>query len=299
MGRTQKQRKKVLPSPGFFKDAQVLENRGSHIIDTIAWHTFLTLDSKVEDFLNKCFQIRKSVGIPKLNPKEDLLSIKNHSNGYGPFIPKGLCLGVGSHFLYEHQNVQEIVYKLIYNNILIPFKFSHNIYPAIEYIVLYKDFINTPIFANPCLFDLFIHKNDELFRTPLSIEDINFLREKNRLYTVKTSRASKAQVKELEKRNLLIDKLSRNKARPPKNAAFRIAAFNVFSEMKHAYKENFLSELEEKDDLSRFIKNQIEVFKEEYKKLKDSGFSYEEKLSDKSIHNRLKKLHLEYKKLCK
>jgi hypothetical protein len=287
-----KQRKKIPDRSGNFKYKDVLDRKEQHREDFVDWQLFLTYDEKIEAFVKTCSTIRKAIGNPVLNPNTDLMG---SNYGYGPFMPKNWNLGVASQYLWDHPELEEVLHKLIYNNVLVPQGWSYNFYPIVEYIILYKDVPKDTFFANPCLFELFKHNPNELLRVKISTSDINFLRERVRLFFVKNTKATKDQASKLEEANNIIDILTLRRKHLPKNVAFKICAFRVFQNMGNVKAGERI--IEGDFDSNNFLKNQIEEFRNEYERWKNSGLPFQKKVPDKTIHNALKKLHGEYLEL--
>ncbi len=287
-----KQRKKIPNRSGNFMHKDVIDRKEQHYEDLVDWHLFLTSDEKIEAFTKICSTVRKLAGIPVLNPKIDLI---DSDYGYGPFMPKNWNLGVASRYLWDHPEVEDVLHKLIYNNILVPQGWSYNFYPIVEYFILYKEPAEDTIFANPCLFELFKHNPNELLRVKISTSDINFLRERVRLFFVKNTKATKEQSKKLEEANNIIDILTLRRKHLPKNVAFKICAFRIFQNMGNVKVSERI--VEGDFDSNNFLKNQIGEFRNEYARWENSGLPYQKRISDKTIHNALKKLHREYLEL--
>ena len=287
-----KQRKKIPDRSGNFKYKDVIDRKEQHNEDFVDWQLFLTCDKKLDAFVKTCSTIRKFVGIPALNPRIDLIS---SNYGYGPFIPKNWNLGVASQYLWDHPSLENVLHNLIYNNVLVPRGWSYNFYPIVEYLILYKDIPNATFFANPCLFELFKDNPNELLRVKISISDVNFLRERVRLFLVKNTKATKKQSENLEEVNNTIDILTSKRKHLPKNVAFKICAFKTFQNMGDIKAEKRI--VEDGFDSNSFLKNQIEEFRNEYERWENSGLPFQKKVSDKTIHNALKKLHREYLEL--
>ncbi len=290
--RRRRQRRKVPERAGNFKYKDVFDRKEQHHEDFIDWELFFTYDENIDNFISKCFLIRKTLGIPTLKPTEDLFGSEY---GYGPFIPKNWNLGVASKYLWDNPEIDDVLHKLIYNNILVPNGWSYNFYPFVEYIILYRDIPKAIFFANPCLFELFKENPNELLRVKIATSDINFLRERARLTIVKNTKATNEQSKKLEAINNTLDILRLRRKHLPKNVAFKISAFRTFQEMGNIKAEMHIKEGD--FDSNHFLKNQIEDFRLEYSRWEKSGLPFQKKLSDKTIHNALKKLHVEYSKL--
>ena len=294
MGSIRKQRRKIPDREGNWKSRHVLDRKDIHKEDWVDWLIFLTLEDKRKALGMKLFEIKTTLGIPNLDPTIDCMAAET---GYGPFmLREHWGLRPYSHFILDDDFEADALHKLIYNNILIPYRWSYNFYPFLEYIVLYGEEPTTPMYANPNLFLLYKENWRELCRTPQSMSDINFLREQTRLHILgDRKQANDKESKVLEFHNRFFDLLANAKKTSPKNIAFKICAFRVFRDMQPSL------ELErEKDaeyDSDHFLKNQISIFKEYYKEWKDHPFYTESNLSDESIHNRLKKQYREYKKL--
>jgi hypothetical protein len=230
--------------------------------------------------------------LPVLDADIDLMG---STAGYGPFLAKDRHLGVASRYIWDNPGVEEVLSRLIYNNILIPQKWSYNFYPFVEYIILYGKTPNTIFYANPCLFEIFKQNPNELLRVKISTSDINFLRERIKVFFVKGEKATKEEVGKLGEYNDIIDILTLRRKCLPKNIALKISAFRIFRDMGKVHLNERIKE--DGFDSNNFLKNQIEDFKIEYKKWEKSSLPFQPKMTDKSIHNSLKKLHSEYLKL--
>lgn len=289
-----KQRKKIPVRKEDFGHKWVFDRHERHLEDLVEWEIFQTQEKKMLDLLSIVALIRNLAKIPSLKPQKDLISVNEH--GYGPYVPKSYSLGVLSHYLWKNKGVEDLLHKLIRTNILVPYRWSYNFYPVIEYMVLYGKLpSNEYFYANPMLFELFKDRPKELLRTGISTSDIRFLRERLRRFCISGKKATKEGVKILERYNEMIDVISLRRQHLPKNIAFKICAFRLFREVSVSRKQEQIVEGDFNSD--HFIKNQIEDFKTLYSEWSDSGFPYNPHLTDKSIHNALKKLHSEYKEL--
>jgi hypothetical protein len=262
------------------KKARPIDRSDRAFIDNDNLEVFWSINTLRKGFLKKTEDTRKVLGIDILNPAKDILITKlGHK---GPlFVPKSLYVGVNSLFLRNNPKTAESLRKLIHSNILIPFNWSYNFYPFIEYYILYGKKSPEPIKPNPKQFQLILKYHRELGRNTYTKSDIAFLKQQA---VIERSENPK-RLREIETIVLAVDNIIKlkNTERRSKNLTLKTIAFKVFeniptdtepSEVRQLIKENLYEiveayqgddKLTEKQE-SDFISN-LKMLYKEYLKL--------------------------------
>lgn len=259
------------------KKAKPIDRSNRFYIDNWNLRVFWSIWKFREDFMARAERVRQLLEIPILTPTEDRFVQSEKSKRPPVFAPKSLYIGVNSEFLRNDPIIAKKIEKAIYNNFLVPYNWSFNYYPFVEYYLLYGKPTAVPIKPNPRQFQLILKYNKELGRGRYTKCDIAFLRQQAVIEKIRNPK----QQKRIETITTLLPIL-KNTDRRPKNPQLKVLAFNHFSKLDAGNTGE-----------SRFLADQG------YSILESSLGDKEElteltKQEQKKLHQIVRKLHVEY-----
>lgn len=242
-------------------------------------------------FTNKADLIRDKLGLPDLKPSDD---IKKGA----VFGQKLLYIGVMSDYLYKHPNVAKKLEKMIYTHFLVPFDWSYNFYPFVEYFILYEKITHKKIKPNPLLLNLILTRKKELGRNRYTKSDIEFLKQRARVLIGATDKRSTKKQHEQIKIIELILKTRISKERPPRHLALKFLCFDIFNDLSKD-KNVYLSKDENKYNqyLKAFAPELVDSYNDFFKHEISANFN--KPLNEKQAYLALKRYHPEYKNVLK
>lgn len=293
-----KGRKTYGPRFTILQRAQLLENtkiqpidrKDRYFIDNWKLETLWTSEGFRKNFIARVGLVQNLLKIPHLALEQDLLSKRS------VFVPKRLHMGVNSLYLYQYAENANRLEKLIYVNFLVPFNWSYNFYPFIEYFILYGKRTNISITPNPKQLELILSKHKELGRNSYTKSDIKFLLQQVRLIlgaaNIRSTKRMTEKVHAIEP--ILQAKLSDE--RPPRNPVLKILCFDIYNYMPTDAKD-YLSDDEKKYD--QFLKAQVPNLVDSYNDFfeRETESKYKKPLSDKQAYLALRRYYSEYKKI--
>lgn len=273
------------------KKIKPVNRRDRFLIDNWKLETAWAVSGFRKNFEERAALVKNLLNLPNLDSAQDVRSKTS------TFVPKRLHVGVNSSFLAQYPKVAEKLDKLVHTHFLVPYEWSYNFYPFIEYFILYGKRSIDPIKPNPKQLDLILHKHKELGRNEYTKSDIAFLVQQLRiLIGATTTRSTKKQVYKVTLLRELL-KLKRSTERPPRNPVLRILCFKVFNSMSKKRSDYLM--LDEKQ-YDQFLKAKTPDLVDEYETFfeKEIGSGYKKTITDEEACAALRRYHPEYKKLA-
>lgn len=264
------------------KKAKPVDRSDRQQIDNWNLQIFWSVEPLRNDFIQRAEKVRKLLEIPELSPKSDRVQ-KPGSKQPSVFASKSLYVGVNSQFLVDNPTTAQKIEKAVYNNFLMPYGWSFNYYPFVEYYILYgkPTFVAFP--PNPKQLQLTLKYRKELGRNRYTKSDIAFLKQQA-IIERSVHPKSKRYVDTITD---LVSSLKplKNTDRRPKNPELKILAFSHFNKAhkKIVEREWFLADQ---------IYNILDIPYSDDKKL--VSFSPEDQ---KKKYQTIRKLYSEYLKL--
>lgn len=255
------------------KKAKPIDRTDRAYIDNWNLTIFWSVEALRNDFAHRANKVRKLLEISDLTPKADRVQ-KPGSEQPSLFVPKSLYVGVNSQYLAHNPTIAQKLEKAVHNNFLIPYGWSFNYYPFVEYFILYHKPTKASILPNPKQLQLILKYHKELGRNKYTKSDIAFLKQQALI----ESSINPKNKKYTDTITLLISSLKtlKNSDRRPKNPELKLFAFFEFNKIikqpqkSHRFLLERLYDIVDKDltaDDERRFHSKIKKLYSEYLKL--------------------------------
>lgn len=264
--------------------------RDRRLIDNLNLETLWCVKAFRECFIKKAEKVRSVLNLPYIDPDTDIEGL--------PFGPKLLYIGTNSKFLRYNPNIAQMLEKLIYSNFLVPFKWSYNFYPFVEYFVLYQKRTTEVIQPNPLQLNLTLLRRKELGRNKYTKSDIQFLKQRLRILIKATNkRSSKSQASKIKIVEAFLN-MQKSDERPPRNPVLKMLCFDVFNTMSKITSEYVpWDEKQYAQFLKMKVPDLIDSYEEFFKPELNTG--YRKMITDNEAYFALKRYHSEYLSISK